>query len=292
MALLRLDGWNLEALIDGFEAPDQSVESFTRAINDDYVGVTYSVKKGYAFETPPLSHAAADAVEGWVRGRGHRWTYRQTTNGSTRFTKGSSDSGLSLTAGTSNATGLFGNPGLLLNSGASSSATASFGSEGNWSFQTYHRVSGGSFVSYVVRSLDGTIDFWVSGATAAGISVATVTAASGFLGMSLLGRNAAGSNATAQFDGTRLLPYALTESQILSLATPFYGLPTGGFAKAPYGVLTGSILSRGGPAVNGAGERGGQSVKGFVDSHELAPVVLDGTWSPNARRLKIRLVEK
>lgn len=293
MAFIRLDGWDPTVLIDGFDHEDESVESFSRAVSDDYVGVTYSEKQGYSFMTRPVGPVDAESIAGWVRGRGHRWRFQTTSNGTTAFTLGSADSGLTLTAGSANADGLFGSNGLLLNSGATSCATAAFGSEGNWTAQLYHRVSGGSFVSYVIRSKSGVVDFWASAATTAGVSVATVSAASGFLGLSLLGRNSAGTNATAQFDGVRLVPYALLDSQIASLATPFLGLPSSGFSKPPYVVVTGTGIVQGGPPINGASERGGQAYKGFVESFDVVPSILPGEgYDAGSRMVKIRLVQR
>jgi hypothetical protein len=294
MAFLRVNGYVIPVLVDDVAQSDDTVESWVRAANDDYVGTTYSRKQSYDFHVPPVSRLDALAIDGWVRGRGHVWTFQRSDGSTTRFTRTSDEAGLTFSTGTSTASSLFGAWGLQIPSAATAFTTTSFGSDGDWTVQAHLRSSG-NYASYVVRSIGGTVDYWVAGATVPGPfslnDPIAVTAASGSLLVSLNGRIASG-NATMHFGAVRALPYALNEGQILSLASVFVGVPTTGWARHPYVTVTGSFLNEGGPAVNAAGERGGRPHKGFTSGSPPIPRVLSGTFHPDARDVAVRLVQR
>jgi len=299
MAFLRVDGLAIEVLVDGITDDDGTIESYVRGAGaqDDLIGTTYSSKRSYTFETPPLPLADAVALAGWVRGRGHHWSFQTPDGATTRFSLVSEEAGLALTVGSSTSSALFGTWGMMLRSSRTSSVTASFGSEGDWSVVAYHRSTAGQpYLAHTVRSRDGVVDYWLSGATVPGPYISTdplsVTASSGRLGVLLSGRTSLGTSATSQFGALKIFPFALTDEMILSLATPFHGNPTTGFARKPYVAVTGDMLTEGGPAVNGAGERGGRAFKGSTSGTAIQPVVTADGFKYNARAVTIQLVQR
>lgn len=293
MSFIRVDGIPLDTLIDQFDLNDASVEAWGRSVNNVLVGLTYANKYEVGLTTPPLTSTEASSWEGLLRGSKHLWTFERPDTGTTRWTPYSSDGGLLLSGGTQCSTTLFSSYGLLLNSNSTSTATATFGSEGDWTVHFYHRPSAGSFVSYAVRSVAGVISGWADGASAATVRmVDPISVASGFLGVRLRGRDAAGSNATSQFDALSICRYAMTDQMLISVASTPLTMVSRGPAPAPYLTLTGEFLPRTGPAVNGLGEFGGRVFKGFVESFPAEPSVLNGVWCYDARHLKVRLTER
>jgi hypothetical protein len=293
MAFLRVDGVPLDTLIDSFDLKDASVEAWSRSVNNQLVGITYAGKYEVNFETPPLTSSDAAAWAGLLRGSKHLWTFERPDTGTTRWTPYSSDGGLVLSGGTQCSTTLFGSYGLLLGSDATSVATATFGSEGDWTVHFYHRPSAGSFVSYAVRSTAGVISAWANNASAATIRMVNpISVSSGYLGVTLRGRDAAGTAATSQFDAVSICRYRMTDQMLLSVASTPLTMVASGPAKAPYLTLTGEFLPKAGPAVNGLGEFGGRVFKGFVESFPAEPAVIGGVWCYDARHLKVRLTER
>lgn len=293
MSFLRADGVPLDVLIDSFDLKDSSVEAWSRSVNNQLVGITYAGKYEVNFETPPLTSSDAASWAGLLRGSKHLWTFERPDTGTTRWTPYSSDGGLLLSGGTQCSTTLFGAYGLLLGSNVTSTATATFGSEGDWTVHFYHRTSAASFVSYAVRSTAGVISAWANNASTATIRmVDPISTSSGYLGVRLRGRDAAGSNATSQFDALSICRYSMTDAMLTSVASSPFSMVAAGPAKAPYLTLTGEFLPKAGPAVNGAGEFGGRVFKGFVESFPAEPAVINGVWCYDARHLKVRLTER
>jgi len=293
MAFIRVDGIPLDTLIEGFDLTDASVESWSRSVNSALVGITYAGKYEVQFDTPPMTSADAAAWTGLLRGSKHLWTFERPDTGTTRWTQYSSDGGLLLSGGTQCSTTLFNQYGLLLGSNVTSTATATFGSEGDWTIHFYHRTSAASFVSYAVRSTAGVISGWANNASTATVRmVDPITPASGFLGVRLRGRDAAGTNATSQFEAVSICRYRMTDDMLLAVASTPWTMVASGPAKAPYLTLTGEFLPREGSVVNGVGEFGGRLFKGFVSSFPAEPAVIGGVWCYDARHLKVRLTER
>lgn len=292
MAFLRVNGLEISAQVAGFGLNDESVDNYSRSVSDSMEGITYSVKKNYEFETVPLQLDEAHALEGWLRGIGHLWSFSRRDPATTRFTRTSADAGLILSSGTVATDAVYGSHALMVLSAATSTATASFGAEGDWSIFGYQKVGTATYSSYAVRSRNGVVEAFQAGASVATVRFVALSASSGYLGMALLGRNNAGSSATALYDNVAMVPYALTDSMVTSLASCYYGMPTTGPAKPPFVTITGDALQRGSVAVNEVGERGGQSAKGYVIASNPIPVSIDGGFRYNARTLEVRLVEK
>lgn len=291
MAFLRIDGWELPVSIEDFSYDDDTVQNYARTLNDSYQGVTYSRKDIITLSTTPLDLPTALSVAGWVRCTKHLWTFERPKTGTVEFSRFSSDGGALFSSGTSNATPLFGTWGLLLNPFGVSTATVSFGSEGDWTTHAYHRISAGSFVSYVTRSRNGVIDSWAGVSPSATNLQFEHTAASGFLSMQLKALSVGGSVATSQYSAISMARFAYSDDQIKAVAN-LDNVSFRGPTAAPYVVLTGDFLQRSGVPANVVGEPGPVVMKGFVDQFDLMPVALNGQFRYNARSLKIRLVQK
>jgi hypothetical protein len=293
MAFLRIDGLEISVLVGDFDVSDASVERYSRTLSDATEGVTYSLKREVTLTTAPMLSSEAYALEGWVRGRRHLWTFDRPSVGTNRFTLFSADGGLGLSAGLPNANPRYGTWGLILQPDQTSVATATFGSEGDWTIQAYHRSSNSdSYISFLTRSRGGVVDFWAGTSTVVSNPMWSHSAASGFLQVTLRGRTSIGTNATAQFDNVTIARFAYTEGMIRAAGVPTLGLPATGAVKPPYVVVTGDGLPDNDIAVNGAGETGLMIAKGYVTSYETFPASLGGAFRSNARRLKIKLVEK
>ena len=177
-------------------------------------------------------------------------------------------------------------------SGTFSTATATFRSEGDWTSQHYHRVGVSTYISYVTRSRGGTVEHFVGAAPASAPLHAETVASKGALQIVLRGKNAAGANAAAQYGAVAMARFAYTDEMVAAVADPAFGLPVEGFTKPPYVIVTGDCLVTDGVVANGAGEPGPLIARGAVTSFETLPVALGGAFRYNARKLKIRLVEK
>ena len=293
MAFLRINGLAVDALIDNFDIEDVSVEEYVRGVSDSLEGLTYSIKRQITFTTPPMTADDAYSLEGWVRGRQHFWNFQRPDTGTTRFSLSSADAALTLGNGTANPTTLFGAFGMRLDSASTANATTSFGSEGDWTVHFYHRVgSGATFSSYGAVSRNGSISAWTAGASATTIQMCSISAASGYLGVSLLGRNAAGTTTSCHFANLTVARYALSTDMFMSLASAYYGTPTTNWTRPPFVTVTGSCLQTHQKTCNEALEKGPMVAHATVEGISLRPVVMNGSLVSNARQLTIRLLEK
>jgi hypothetical protein len=305
MSFLRIDGYPIDVLVDDFDIEDISVESYSRgAFTDSLEGLSYSKKKRLSFETPPLSIEEAAALEGWVRGEGHRWSFSRvlTPGGGTAtvtFNRSSADSGYAFTGASifsSAVSPLWANQAFSLGlvPGATATATVLFGSEGNWTLHGYHLSVSGSatWQPFVIKSYNGVVRSYTSGASVASIPYVAYTTASGFLSMQLQGETVTGTTATAQFAAVGMDRFAWTEKMILSAATPALGLASTGFTRRPFIVVTGDCLQGRYVACNGANEFGPVICKGYTESFSPQPVVVDNVFRYNARAVRVVLEEK
>lgn len=297
MAFLRIEGLPVDALIDDFEISDQSVEAFNRTLGDSLEGVIYSDKKEISLTTPPLDPISARSLEGWVRGRRHLWTFNRPDGATTRFTRFSDDGGVAFptTGYTSTSSALFSTWAIQINPAITNTVTTTFGAEGDWTVAFYHKdvATNASYTFYAIRSVGGALGFFQGAASTTTLFNAVVTAVSGFIRASLVGRQGlSATNATSHFDNLIIAPYAFTYDMMLSSATPRYGLTSLGHTRPPYVTVFGDGLHKANVGANGANEPGPMLCKGFVETVDTEPVVLNGAFQYNARRLKIRLLEK
>lgn len=300
MAFLRIDGFAVDVMIDGFDITNTPVEAYGRALNDSLEGVTYSEKKEISFTTEPLRLEDAQAMEGWIRGLQSYWsfekTYNPATGVTTAFTKMSADAGFLFSGGTLSAVSTLWASQLwtlALLSAATGAATTSFGSEGNWTIHGYHIANAnGPWRSFGLRYVGGTPQAYLGGASISTLPFLSYSTASGYLGVLLAGKNTSGTAATAQYTALSMSKFAWTEGMLLAASTPQYGLASTGYVRKPFVSVTGDALQGRLVACNGAGEQGPMVAKGFVESFSVQPVVVDGVFRYNARALQVTLTEK
>jgi hypothetical protein len=303
MAFLRIDGYEVDALIDDYDMDDATVESYGRsAFSDTTEGVTYSPKKRISFETPPMAIEEALALEGWVRGDGHRWMFAKTiepgTGVTTTFTRTSSDAAYSMTGAStygSTVSTLWGNQAfsLAIVPGGTSAVTVPFGSEGNWTIHGYHlAASDGPWKSFAAKSYNGAVVHYINGASIATVPFLSYSAASGYLGVVLEGANSSNTNATTQYTAVTVDRFAWVSGMLLAAATVGWGLASTGYTRRPFVVVTGDALQGRYVPSNGAGELGPMVAKGFTESFPTKPVVVDGGFRYNARSVRVRLEQK
>jgi len=302
MAFLKIDGYEISALVDGFSGPkDVSVESYSRSMGDHLEGTTYSIKKQYAFNTHYLSASDAEALEGWVRGRKHIWTFDNPDGATTRFTRYSMDSGLLISGATQSTGTVFSQWCLRVAGSSTAQFTTSFGSEGNWTLAGYFREDPAlQFTPFLLRMKDGvqTTALFSADGTQATLGFLSYSVASGSLTIRLHG-SFLESPATVDFAQLQVAPFAYTDGMFNSLqydpdTSPDYEYPnqwTTGPARPPFVHLTGDAVHAGLKNVNPLGESG-KVVKATVEDISTQPVVLDGAWTPNSRVLSINLMEK
>lgn len=300
MAFIRIDGFAVDAMIEGFSLDNEAIESFGRATNNSLEGTTYAEKKSLTFTSEPLKLEDALALEGWVRGLQNYWSFERTLNPggvgvTTAFTKTSSDAGYSVSGGTLSGTSpMWSNQRwtLMVHSSATAGATTFFGSEGHWTVHGYHLSTTSTWQSFGVRSFNGGFQGYLNGASISTVPFISVSAASGYLGVMLCGKTRTGTNATAQYTALSMSRFPWTEGMLLSSSTPPFGLSSTGFTRKPFVSVTGDALQHSLVACNGAGEPGPMLAKGFVESFDVMPVTVNGTFRYNARTLKVRLTEK
>lgn len=293
MAFLRINGLEVDALVDDFSLEDVSVEDYRRSAADSLEGLTFSVKKQISFTTPYMTAADAYALEGWIRGRQHYWDFQRIDTATTRFNLASKDAGISFSNGTSTSSTLFGRYALQSASGNTSRATVSFGSEGDWTVHFYGRAAAsGNYVSYGAVSRNGVITAWEGTTSAATIRMAQISVASGYLGLALAGTDSAGVSATTNFCGVTIARYAFTTTMFLSLASAYLGGSSTGYARPPFVTVSGDCLQSHAKTWNGAGEKGPMTCKGFVEQSEVYPVIINGALNASARKMTFRLTEK
>lgn len=296
MAFLRINGLDVDALVDDFEMEDVSNEAYDRAINESLEGITYSVKKQITFTTPPMTASAALALEGWVRGLGHFWNFSRVDSASTRWSLYSNDGGNLFSAGTSSSSVFQSQPNALrLNSSGTSNATAQFGSEGDWTI-SYWQASAETpaYQPIQVTSLGGTLSKFCGGVSATTIRSLAASATTDYLTVTLRGRLAvAGSTtaATCHFSDVRVLPYSATTAMLASMQTTNW-MPAGGMALLPFVTVSGDVLAKADVNAIGTGEAGPITMKGFVETIEMTPAVVSGSFSTSHRRLRVKLIEK
>ena len=90
-----------------FEEETVDVDDFQRGGGADVGldGLTYAPKRRWMFETVPVVPAEAEALTGWIEGRGIQWRFDLTDTATTRFTYAAHDGSLPLVFPTASSTG-------------------------------------------------------------------------------------------------------------------------------------------------------------------------------------------
>ena len=279
MSFLDVNGLAVDAYLDDFERSTSDVQAFARSEGLTLEGALYAAKREWNFTVPwETVGERTTALTGWVKARGHHYTFERVDGATTKFNRYSTDGGPGFdTSVTAHAASKFGTWSGKVNSGGASTVSVTFGSDGRYSVSAWRRIAATSaaFSLFSYVNDGATTRFFLGSSVASSLAWATATAASGYLSLSLEGKNDAGSSATALFDGLMLVPYALTTQQLVARVARTAAEP-----PFPYIELDGDCLEDLNPV----------TVKGFVLAESMTQANKNGTQ--NARSLKISFIER
>lgn len=283
-------------------------------------GLTYAAKRRWAFETVPLPPAEAEAVVGWLEGRGLQWKFDLPGTGTTYFTRCGHDGSIarvfptaesgsfSRAAGWASATAKHGVWAFQL----SGTSTAYDGTSSTYPFSYTSFTAPFGFVSDHGLSLS----YWARNYASGGIGSYTLLSQVWDASFSLTtARYYVGSTAT--LPDTTGLPFRRTSvftattgycsfeflsgASINSTSTTLFD----SVMLVPYRLTSGMLTARNGRSTLAEGTfpyvlLGGHAlqdvneveVKGFVEERRPLRVVLDGVWYDNAEVLSGVFVEK
>lgn len=286
MSFVDLNGLAVDVALGSFERGTADVESFARTEGLTYEGITYAAKRRWSFEIPyNLTESQTISDEGWIKGRGHYWTFERVDGATTRFNRFSNEGGPGLTATnlTQTGTAKFGTWAGEVAGNLSSVVTATFGSEGRYSASVWRREASGA-ASGVYRLFtivaNGTTTEAYIGTTkeasgAAHTDYISLSAASGYLSVALKGFTQGAASMPHVYDALMVLPYAMTTVQMNARVNRTLVEP-----NFPFIEFDGDALEDVSPV----------TVKGFVTSHELTQAQSGGVT--NVRALRVDLIEK
>lgn len=282
MSFVKINGLDVDVDRDGgLDRSYADVEYYERSEGMTLEGCTHREVREYSFSVPVVrTDAGNQALRGWIKGRGHHWTFERVDGATTRFTKFPTDGGPGFgSSSTLSSTSKFGTWGISVGLGLTSTASVSFGSEDRYSVSVWKRDSGGTYVLCTVVA-DGTTTTSYAGAAGTATTTAfawlTLSAASGHLGVGLIGKNQAGTDAAAIYDGLMVVPYALTTTQLAARNARTVAEPA-----FPYVELDGDCLEDLQPLV----------VKGFIGS-EASEQITERGAVVNVRIPTVRLVQR
>lgn len=283
MSFLDINGLAVNVAYGSFQRNTADVETFGRTEGHTYEGVLYAAKRQWSFEVPyDLTEAVTISNEGWLKGRGHYWTFDRVDGATTRFNRFSTDGGPGLTAAqlTNVATPKFGTWGGEVTGSLASTVTVTFGSEGRYSVSVWRRERSGAasgiyrLCSTVANGIT-TTSYLGSEATSAFSTFLALSAASGILSVQLKGVTESGASMPIVYDGLMIVPYALSTTQLAARNARTSAEP-----NFPYVEFDGDICEDVLPIV----------VKCFVKDHEITQAQSGGTT--NVRALSVEMIEK
>lgn len=295
MSFIRINNLDVSALIDGFSLDDASVETYDRTLNDSLEGTTYSVKKTISFSTDYLTGSDASALEGWVRGRGHQWTFERYSNNTTQFSLFSNEGGVAMVGfnyyGAVTGTEPFGTQLLGLNPGGTTTVTVPFGTETDLTIAYMNRgAATATWQHYALIRKSGATSLWkgfqgASSSTIPSLVGLSVTAVSGFTMVTFSSADGVTSSITALFDRVLITPYAMTVSMLSARSTASLNE-----VPLPFVGVSGDALPLAATATGA--EPGPITMKASVKTLDYKPVVVDGVFRYNARAVKITLEQR
>lgn len=281
MSFLTINGLDVDAFIENFDRTYDDVQTFDRSEGTTYEGALYATKRSWAFETPWDGSVLKNvSIRDWCKGRGHYFTFDRVDGATTRFNKYSAEGGPGFSANfTAGTPAKFGSWAASCASGFTSAVTASFGSDNRYSASLWKRDSANAYILTSVVSDGATVRYY-AGADGKTVTTAfawaTVTAVSGYLSLTLTGKDQTGGAATANYDGLMMVPYALTTTQLAArnartLAEPVF----------PYVEGTGDFIDDLNPI----------TLKIFVENEPTRQGLTSGTVQV-VRYLKMKMIEK
>lgn len=278
MPAVKINGLTMSVAEDELSSEHVDIQTFDRTEGMTFEGTLMAELREWSFTIPAQKSAQeANSQKGWIKGRGHYWNFERVDGATTRFNKYSTDGGPGFNTNMTSATSMkFGTWGARVALGTESTVTVTFGSEEAYTVSVWKlRSTGGWQLFSIVADGTTTTSYIMSSSAATVFPWITVSAASGYLGVSLWGRTQTGAGAGAAYDGLMILPYALTTWQLSAREKRQSAEP--GF---PYVELSGDVLEGTQPVV----------VKGFVTNTEYVEAS-DGGWKI-IRIPQVRLVQK
>jgi hypothetical protein len=281
MPFLALNGLEIDVeLADSVDRDYADAADFARSEGLTIEGTHYRELREFAFTIPAQKTSQEiQSQRGWIKGRGHHYTFERADGATVRFNRFSTDGGpgfdTSLTQ--TSATVKFGTWAARLAGNATSTATVGFGSEDRYSVSVWRACSSQSYQLCTVVANGTTTTSYVAGLATTAFPWMTLSAASGSLAITLKGKRVDGTtSATVHYDGMMVVPYALTTLQLAAR-----GARTAAEPQFPYVELSGDVLEGTGSIV----------VKGTVES-DMIEQVKEGGVLVNLRVPKVRLVER
>jgi len=231
MSLVKVNGLELPVEVDSAVRADASIMDTGRAVSGRLYATTTHRKVQGGFRVGGLTREAATSIEGWVIGRGSRFSFskrRRIEDGTSAdvFSRASTDGGCSFTAGSSGSSAVFAPHALRLTSGSQGFTSKVIPQGGDWSVSFFQVSSGSNMISHnVVQSVGGNIEAFHNGASVATIRSIIVSDTDygdvTRLNVTLIARSAVlTTNTQTDFDEVWIRPYSLTEQmRVLSSST-------------------------------------------------------------------------
>jgi len=298
MPMLQINELDMTPMADGFTLTDVAVENYERSARGLLEGTTYTIKKEITFTTQPMSPSDARALEGWVLGRNHLWTFSARGPGSTTLsgTPYSKDAGINLIPHTGPAATYTYHTRASHPVKGDRSMSYSVPSSGtylvgrttiandlqDWSIHVYHSNTAVSPLrtSCAIVKRGGTETHYINGGVVAAQYVLGRLIAEDRFEVRLI-RSVPATNtylATSTFAHLSVAPYAYTQDMLDTLANADESeLP-----RPPYVVVSGELVDN----------EVGMVMKGFVEGQEVFPATINGVYYKDARQLNIRLLER
>jgi hypothetical protein len=285
MVFAAINGLALSIQDDTFSVSRQDANTWGRSAALTYEGSVYRNLRQWSFELTPLTAQEADAMTGWIEGRGNLWTFQRYNPvlATTNYTKFSCEDGLTIgTGATQYTTSKWGRWAAQINSAGNSSFTIQLSSATPlWSFTAWKSNNGGAY-ALCCAHYDGATLRYHGGADGATVTTAFAwsvlsTSSGGWLSVRIDGEDFGGSNATSQYSYLRALPFAATSLMFAAL-----GARTRAEPNLPYVELSGTVLGDATQYVE---------VKGFVEGVKLEQATKYGTFQ-TLHVLKVRLEER
>lgn len=281
MPFLKINELEVEAMVDQVGLQRVNIESFTRSIDDTLQGRTFSELSEYTFTTNPLTQDTADRLAKWLEGESFRWNFAYNTSylgtATIEFTRTENQGGPAFSAGNSSASIQWAGGSMSLGSGVESNVVIPIPDPQNYTFAYWQAPLSGNKTSCIIRMSSGTLEPFRDGG-----SVSTIYSfREGGDTLTIRGTTPAlNIGAASAFGGVVFLPFAATAEMISTLVAQDGYLDT----DSPF------IQAEGDFFTNRPDRK--RSLKCFVSSEEVDPLVLRDGFEYNARQLTVKMVER
>jgi hypothetical protein len=292
--MIKINGIDISHLAEDFNVEDVSVESFERGARSALEGMHWATKKQIEFTTAPLTPDEARALEGWILGEMHLWTFsgKQVNSEELAGSLYSKDSGLELYYSFSGSEALtpiyhtydtYAVKGFRALTWAETSvlrgATTGINVSHDWSVCVYRADADVSPLNrqlFSVVSRNGVVTRYIDGAVSFHSVLDRLPQPAIF--EIVLRRVASPAATTPLFSHLMLMPFALTPEMLTQLAAA----DTSELPRPPFVQVTGELMPK----------AEGMVAKAFISGHDVIPATIDGVFYPDSRQLTITLTER